>query len=211
MKTWVFDLDGTLVDSFGHYYLILEGLIKRSMSEDEKKSVVAQAPVDFLTQQFGLERLQELMAQVYSQGIKDTETIAAYPGAAEFLKSLKESNRDVAVFTNRDLESSSLILKHSGLSPMVDHLVSGTCVTAKKPSPEGLHLIHKKFAGNKEDYVMVGDHDCDMQAAQSFGAHGIRASWHNYWVDSVCDISHKQFFKFDEFTKWSRSHILSIS
>ena len=203
MKTWVFDLDGTLVDSFGHYYVILEGLVKRSMSIEEKKSVVAQAPVDFLRQKFGEERLQELLTQVFKQGTKDTESIQAYPGAFDLLKNLREKNRHVVVFTNRDLETSSLILKHSGLAPMVDHIVSGTCVSEKKPSPEGLHMIHKKFAGVPENYLMIGDHDCDMQAARSFGARGIRASWHNYWEDQVCELAHEQFHKFQDFSTWA--------
>lgn len=204
MKTWVFDLDGTLVDSFKHYYLILENLIQRPITEEEKKSVVAQAPVDFLTLHFGAHLVEELLKQVHQQGIKDTENIVAYPGAEHLLMALKESGRGVAVFTNRDLESSSLILKHSGLSKYVDQLVSGSCVTVKKPSPEGLHKLQKKFSGTPDSYVMVGDHDCDMQAAKSFGAIGVRASWHNYWMDSECSLSTKQFFKFEDFTHWAR-------
>ncbi len=204
MKTWVFDLDGTLVDSFRHYYELLEDLVRRPITDEEKKSVVAQAPLDFLSQNFGVDRVEELMRQVHHQGLKDAETIVAYPGAAELLTSLQESGRQVAIFTNRDRESATLILKHSGLSKLVNYVVTGSCVTVKKPSAEGLHQIQKKFLGTPDQFVMIGDHDCDMQAAKSFGAIGIRASWHKYWLDSECALAQKQFFEFEDFTSWAR-------
>lgn len=205
MKTWVFDLDGTLVDSFQYYYVILENLVKRPITIEEKKSVVAQAPHDFLRLHFGTELVEELMHQVHKQGLKDAVNIRAYPGADTLLKGLKESDRSVAIFTNRDKESCSEILKYSGLAPLVDHIVTGSCVSTKKPNPEGLHQLHKKFKGSPESFVMIGDHDCDMQAAKSFGAVGIRASWHNYWIDPSCGLAQQQFFKFEEFSHWARS------
>lgn len=203
MKTWVFDLDGTLVDSFQHYYSILEGLVKRPITTEEKKSVVAQAPHDFLRLHFGDHQVETILREVHAQGLKDAESIIAYPGAADLLKTLRKSGRTVAIFTNRDRESSDEILKHSGLGALVDHVVTGSCVSTKKPDPEGLHQLHKKIKGSPESFVMIGDHDCDMRAAKSFGAFGIRASWHNYWEDPACLMAQKQFFMFEEFARWA--------
>lgn len=204
MKTWVFDLDGTLVDSFQHYYWILESLTGRAMTEQEKKSVVAQAPHDFLKENFPLEQVPSLLKIVYERSLSDARNIQPFPEAFECLDEIRAKGHKTAIFTNRDLVTANEIVKHSGLSKFVDHVVSGTCVQEKKPSPEGLFLLQKHFDHPAKKFIMIGDHDVDIEAAKGSQALAVRASWHNYWTHEGCTKSDLQFYSFSEFNSWTR-------
>jgi phosphoglycolate phosphatase-like HAD superfamily hydrolase len=202
-KYWVFDLDGTLVYSFGHYFTILEELIGEKITAENKKIYIGMNPSQIFDEKLPPEKSKLAMSHLRSKGMNDALYITSYKAIHNAISALKQKGSQIAVWTNRDFNSAELILKSTNLSDCVSHLVSGECVTQKKPHPQGLQIISKHFNCEPQEMIMVGDHDHDMIAALEFGASGVRASWHNYWSDGVCSRAHRQFYKHEDFYNWA--------
>ncbi len=205
MKYWVFDLDGTLVDSFGHYFLILEDLLQKKLTREEKKKLIGQHPEEIFKENAPAHQVDLFLHELKQRGIKNALEIQAYSQIKTIFNFLSQNNCRIAVWTNRDYTTASHVLQRTQLQPHVEILVSADCVTKRKPHPEGLFKIQNFFACGAHEMVMVGDHDHDMEAGKIFGATTVRASWHEQWDDGLCSRAHQQFYCDRKFQQWVMS------
>lgn len=205
-KHWVFDLDGTLVDSFQPYFVSLDQIFRdqggRFEGDAMQKEALTIPLVDFFEKHLGGERVSEAHRRLRQMSNRDARGILAYSELVQSLDYLKAKGARIAVWTNRDLESAELIIEHSGLGRWVETCVSGTCVGRRKPDPEGLLRLIQEFGCEPSEVIMVGDHEHDVSAAKAVGARAVRASWHGYWEQESCTIADHQFFKAKDFENW---------
>ncbi len=213
MMYWVFDLDGTLVDSFGHYFKCLKTVFSE-FDKDFPESLHYPALTDLLTEflqtHLGKDSIAA-MERLRTQSDLDAVEIKPFPGVIPFLDHLRSQGMPMAIWTNRDFRSANLILEHSGLRGYFQEFVSGSCVKAKKPNPEGLLKILDSLGCEAHRVTMVGDHEHDVWGAKTLSARSVRASWHSYWEIEKCNAADHQFFTFDEFAKWVQSERLVSS
>ena len=153
---------------------------------------------DFFKHHLGSDAVEPAFTILQKESNEGALTIKPFTGLLPIIEGLRNQGSKIAVWTNRDLESAQLILTHSGLEKFIEICVSGTCVTERKPHPEGLLRIVNHFDCNPSDITMVGDHEHDVQAAKSVGSRAIRASWHSYWDVGKCHHSDFQFFSVNE-------------
>ena len=211
MKHWVFDLDGTLVDSFSFYFDILKTIFTETGIEfkDEHRRQSLLTPVPHFVAKFFEEiRVAEVISRINTQSNEDTKNIRPFDGVEKTLQHLASKNIPMAVWTSRDLNSASMILNHTGLKQYFEKVVSGTCVQKHKPNPEGLEQIIQVFGSKPSETVVVGDHEIDMLGTKSAGAVGVRASWHGYWDMEKCSHATHQFYTTDAFHKWVDESLL---
>ena len=206
-KYWIFDLDGTLVDSFGNYFTTVEKLMNKTLSTDERKVCVSLHPTDLFKMHLSSEKVTEALIELRRVGPADAANVAKFEAIDNLFQYLKANGCNISIFTSRDLMSAKITVEETGLSKYIDHLISGDCVAEKKPNPEGLHQLQKLYNCNYEDMVMIGDHDCDMQAGTSVGAYSVRASWHTHWDHENCELAHKQFHSDAQFLSWVKENI----
>lgn len=206
MKHWVFDLDGTLVDSFSHYFRSLDAVFREHGAQftPELRQMALTEPLDkFFIQHLGQESLLTAFERLQTLSNDDARHIRPFTGLEEVVQQLLVRGARVAVWTNRDLVSASLILKHSGLSRLTETCVSGTCVAQRKPHPEGLLRLIDRFGCDAKDVTMVGDHEHDVMGAKAVGARAVRASWHAYWQEEDCRAADAQFRRITDFGAWA--------
>lgn len=203
MKYWVFDLDGTLVDSFCPYFENLEELLGTKLSAPEKKEFIGLHPAQILIEKLGVDRAKIAIDVLAEKSKNDASRIPVFESVPALIQTLIENGKRLSVFTSRDLNSASLILQHLNLAQYFDHVISGDCVSDRKPAPEGLVKIQNLFNCQPHEMVMVGDHDHDMLAGRSAGVFTVRASWHRHWNDGLCPVSDEQFFCHKEFHDWA--------
>lgn len=204
-KHWVFDLDGTLVDSFSHYFNFLAEVFERhglAFKDELRLPAITHHLPTFFETHLGPQAVQAALDELQSRSNDDAQRISPFSGAKELVSKLREQGDRIAVWTNRDLTSATLILQSTGLDRYVELCVSGTCTAERKPHPEGLLKIMNTFGARPENVVMIGDHEYDVQAGRSAGVTAIRASWHSYWDVATCGVSHRQFYSFREFSEW---------
>lgn len=204
-KHWVFDLDGTLVDSFNPYFKILSRILADhgvSLEEAEKRRCIGLPAKDYLETKIPREHVKPALLRLSEQSNRDAADIRPFAGIEDVLHHLARSGRTISIWTSRDLVSTQLVLKHTGLEKIVSIVQSGTCVVQKKPQPEGIQRIAAHHAATPAQMVMIGDHDMDMRGGRGYGIHSVRASWHGVWADDKCALADRQFHDVADFKKW---------
>lgn len=166
MTVFIFDLDGTLVDSFqqitdaanatrsenGFAELDsktaheLIGLPAHRLFED----IQGQRDLDHLVSDFR-EKLKEM--------ILSGNTV--YSGVTDFLNSIIQSGHFTAVATSKPQHLAELVIQNSELHDKV-HFVQGTDSFSPKPDPTVINLVLNKF---NETGIMFGDRPEDIDAA----------------------------------------------
>jgi HAD superfamily hydrolase (TIGR01549 family) len=207
MKYWVFDLDGTLIDSFAAYFRILEELIGTKLTPQTKREYIGIHPTKILSSHLSETETAQALKVLQKRSEQDASSIVAFEAILPMLQLLKENECSMSVWTSRDLKSATAILNNLDLAKYFDYVISGECVLERKPHPEGLLRIQELYQCSAAKMVMVGDHVHDMEAAQTAKVLSVRASWHGQWDDGACSVSNKQFKCDRLFHDWIRSEV----
>ncbi|MEW6057046.1 MAG: HAD-IA family hydrolase, partial [Bdellovibrionota bacterium] len=193
--------------SFAHYFSTLRDLFRKrglQFTQELYYPALTQPLIEFFERHFGKDVVGEVLSELQMRSNEDALSVQPYREIFTTLQHLFENNKRVAVWTNRDLISAKLILNQTGLSRLIEHCISGTCLP-RKPNPEALRQIARRFGVETQALTMVGDHEHDVEAAKSVGAMAVRASWHSYWEIGKCQKADLQFYKASDFYSWVQS------
>ncbi len=208
MKNWVFDLDGTLVDSHKPYFYSLSEVLKSYgavLTKDDEQEVLrisAKERPTFFARKVGALKGPVASKQMEARMATDHLHTEVFSGVFELLNELKSKNTNIAVWTAREKSSAVQLLEHTGLDEYISLCVGSTCVEKCKPNPEGLLKVAKYFNCQPIDMHMVGDHDNDMLAARTAGAKGLRCYWHDNSVAVNCMIADQRFNRVCDMISW---------
>jgi pyrophosphatase PpaX len=201
---WIFDLDGTLVDSVESYFDTLRhifGLYKIPHTDADIERGLTMHSSLFLPQYFNEAQCMEASRAIQARSEEGSTKIHAYPGIENVLKHLKNRGARLAVWTGRDSKSAKMILKNTQLTDYFDLCIGGSDVTEHKPHPQGIFKIMEHWKRENEPVVMVGDHEVDMRGALDSGIFGVRVTW-SAQNHKPCDLSHKEFPSVSGFHSW---------
>jgi HAD superfamily hydrolase (TIGR01662 family) len=172
-KTFLFDLDGTLIDSPP---IILETFQEiflkhfKDISLDHKTLTTFLGKTLFKTFKEYTEDdkfVDQLVIEyrnLSEQKVK--EKLSSYPTAIETLKTLKSFGHNIGIVTSKMNYVAKKHLEITGLLSYVDLIIGYEDVKEHKPNPEGLLIAMKHFNANKNDTIYVGDHENDILAAK---------------------------------------------
>lgn len=178
LRAFVFDLDGTLVDSRPAIEKAAQRAIERVAPAYSGRQVTA-AIGPPIRQMFStvlqttdtnlLDALVGVFRQVYDTDVC-RETLA-YPGVPELLARIAASGARLFILTNKPLAPTRLILSSLGLAPLLREIV--TPDSAPQPfisKGRALSALLERHGLLPAQTVMVGDSPDDAEAAQSCGA-----------------------------------------
>ena len=215
MKNWVFDLDGTLVDTLDQY----SEKLKRVFAYFEipvTDEVLARARNAFDARKFfsyyldaaDIDRAYQLL-QKFSLELAPKAKL--FEGVWDLLNFLQSQNVQLSLWTGRDETSTRRILQNCGLDPFFNTCVTGTCVDKKKPDPEGLQKVLELTHAHHADTIMVGDHLFDIQGAKALGIKALSVSWREeLTADSnhpLVGLSDGHFYNTSELITWARTKL----
>lgn len=129
-----------------------------------------------------------------------------FEGIDDLLASLQAKDLHLSLWTGRDLASTSVILKQTGLERFFPTLVSGCCVQRKKPDPEGIHQVLAKAGFESNSSVMVGDHPYDIEAANAAGVKTISVDWTESAHHSFASLSQFHFSRVADLKQWAKTN-----
>jgi phosphoglycolate phosphatase len=207
MQAFLFDLDGTLIDS----KLDLVNSVNFMLREMEREvlplttvaSYIGHGAPRLVADALGpnaaeadRKRGLEIFLAHYSEHSLDATR--AYPGVLESLEALQD--RPMAVLTNKPLKMGVDILDALGLRKYFRAVYGGDSFEKKKPDPAGALTILKNLGTQPHEAAMVGDSGVDIQTARNagmfaiavnygFGQHDRQAQPADLYIDSLEEIA----------------------
>ena len=184
-KLYIFDLDGTLLDSDPMLIETFHYLYKKYKPADyvidDKKIITFSGPQirDTLRQEFP-ELDQDMMLKVWrEESVKNYPIYTKlFPGAYEILYELTKKNVAVAVYTNKHRFATDEAFKIFGIDKLNIFSIAGDEVAHLKPQPDGIFDCMKHFGIlNKKDVIYIGDTIYDFSTAKNAGVDFGLVSW----------------------------------
>jgi phosphoglycolate phosphatase len=186
VRAFVFDLDGTLIDS----KMDLVNSVNAMLRETGR----AQLPADLIASHVGhgapqlmastlgptsteSERKEGLAIFLKHYNQQKLEETRPYPGVVQGLRVLADVQVPMAVLTNKPKQLSVEILEGLQLAAFFKFIYGGDSFKAKKPDPAGVLKILFDLGVRPEDSAMVGDSDVDMQTARNAGMLGVYVNY----------------------------------
>ena len=183
IKTIIFDLDGTLLNTLGD----LNNALNYTLSYFSLPNVTITQTKNFIGN--GVRKLieraingaiidndlaYEVFKNYYRSHIKDCTV--TYDGILDLLKKLKENNINIAIASNKYQEGVSLLTDHL-LMPYVDKCVGSSDTVKVKPSKDMVNIILNYFKENSENCLFVGDSDVDIITGKTNNIKTVGVSW----------------------------------
>ncbi|MDG2307301.1 MAG: phosphoglycolate phosphatase [Candidatus Binatia bacterium] len=185
----VFDLDGTLVDSFGDLAAAVNAALGHNglgelptetivgFSGNGARLLVARS-VEVLAPESPAERIDDVLASFQSYYRNHClDRTRFYPGVEAAIRELTARGAQMAVLTNKPRGFSDDILAGLGVADSFSAVIGGDDLATRKPDPEGLLQLVAHAACAPSDVVLVGDSIVDIATALSADVDSCGVGW----------------------------------
>jgi phosphoglycolate phosphatase len=201
---WLFDLDGTLVDSATQIGVSINYARREFGFHDLSPSAIEELvglPITYFLRDIELSKTEEQELILRFREVLEVEILLknqVFPGVKEFLIKLRNREYRLGIATSKPTYLAEMVIKNSSLNNLFN-VIQGTENFPPKPDPT---CIQKAMEILKtKDAIMVGDRTEDIQAANAAGISsiGIAHSFHNKQALEEAGAMHA-FDSFLEFT-----------
>lgn len=178
LRTILFDLDGTLVDTAPDLGAALNemrarrdlapldyALIRPQASHGSQGLLRIGFGVGAEHPDFAALRLEFL--DIYADCLIDSSPL--FPGVAEMLDGLEQRGLSWGIVTNKPARYTDPLVAHLGLDRRAACIVSGDTCARPKPHPEPMQHACRVVGSAPEQCLYVGDAERDIQAARAVG------------------------------------------
>ena len=183
IRTVLFDLDGTLIDSVRlildsyHHTLASHGLPPRSDAE-WLQGVGTPLTVQLAEWQDDPDRLAALIATYREYNLRHHDRmVTVYPGVVEAVAALRSSGVATGLVTSKNRQGALRGLTLVRLEAMMDVLVCADDVTNPKPHPEPVEKAVALLGADPVTTLYVGDSVHDMHAGRAAGVRTGAVLW----------------------------------
>lgn len=180
---FLFDLDGTLVDSVynhvraWHLALAEEGIAlsvwrihRRIGMSGGLFTAQLQREIGRAIDEATTKRLRDRHAELFREMSRDVPPL---PGAVELLGELTRLELPWAIATSGRMRTAQVNLKSLGVDPDIDTIVTRDMVRYAKPDPDLFVEAARRLGTTTQGSYVIGDSIWDMIAAARCGALGI--------------------------------------
>lgn len=182
--TFIFDLDGTLLDTLPDLVLLANRILRDvgypERSESEILSFVGNGVRRLMYQALpegAPEDVTDRAMQIWNDHFQEYyEHTFPYPGVMETLHELRLRGVRIGVVSNK-LQAGVDQIVSVRLSGMVDDMLGESPAVPRKPDPTGINMMIRALGSVPEKTVYVGDSAGDMRAAHNAGLFAIAVRW----------------------------------
>lgn len=184
-KTYIFDLDGTLLNTLGdlaastNYALRQYGMpehtiddVRRFVGNGVGKLIERAIPEGLANPQY--EDVLATFRKHYM--LHSLDTTAPYPGIESLLHSLRSHGCNVAVVSNKFYNATVELCRHF-FADTVEVAIGEREGIRRKPAPDTVFEAMRQLGVSGEDTVYVGDSDVDIATARNSGIPCISVLW----------------------------------
>ena len=183
VKSVIFDLDGTLIDSIDIYFTIVENALEKlglpvvsrdkilAAAESENFKWELVLPQEVLKQKENIiaeawAAINEIAPPMFEKNLKLIQ------GADSILQNLATQGLKLGLVTstqNRYLQTKMQPLKDAGVEDVFAVIITSDDVEKRKPDPEPLIACVRRLDMDADNCVYVGDTATDMKAGKAAG------------------------------------------
>ena len=177
---WLFDLDGTLIDSVPDLTLAVNAALQEhdlSLVDDDQvrhwvgngSAKLIERALQFLNVWSEDNQSQFHHAFLDAYGKVLNAKSALYPDVMALISLLKRENKKLALITNKPQQFLPELLARFHLDDVFECVIGGDTLPAKKPDPLPVNHCLTKLAVTQGRALMVGDSRSDALSAQAAG------------------------------------------
>ena len=205
LQTFLFDLDGTLIDSVRlildsyHHTLATHGIPPRS---DEEWLRGVGTPLSAQFAEWKDQGVLEALVATYREYnlAHHDRMVTVYPGVAAAIAAVRRAGRATGLVTSKNRSGAVRGLAVARLEPLMDVLVCADEVTNPKPHPEPVEKALSLLGATASTTVYVGDSIHDMVSGRAAGVRTAAALWGpfgrehlegaapDYWLESPAEL-----------------------
>lgn len=184
-QTYIFDLDGTLLDSLTdlelscNYALRVNGMPERTLEEVRmfvgngvKKLMERAIPHGLQNSLF--DKTYEDFRQHYL--VHNLDHTHPYAGIEEMLLHLIDANKHIAVVSNKFYAATQDLVRHF-FGEKIQVAIGERVNIRKKPAPDTVNEALRLLGVSRENAVYIGDSDVDIMTAKNSGMPCISVLW----------------------------------
>ncbi len=183
IRTVLFDLDGTLIDSVRlildsyHHTLEAHGFPPRT-DEEWLEGVGTPLAAQFAAWQDDPGTLEALIATYREYNLKHHDRmVTVYPGVVEVVRALKEDGVATGLVTSKNRSGALRGLTLARLEELMDVLVCADEVDNPKPHPEPVEKAVRLLGADTRATIYVGDSIHDMRSGRAAGVRTAAVLW----------------------------------
>ncbi len=180
-KTYIFDLDGTLVDSMPFWSQKMIGILETEKVDYPKDIIKIITPLGdlgtakYLREELGINKSDEELIEMMNATALPyyRDVIIAKPGVVEYLKFLKDNNCSLNVLTASPHLMLAPCLKRNGIYDIFDNVWSCEDFGTTKSDPNIYKMAVEAIGSAIEDTVFLDDNIGAVTTAKSAGLYTV--------------------------------------
>ncbi len=182
MKSIIFDMDGTLINSgniiantINHVRIHsgLEAMDKIYLLQNINNPHINSAEFFYGTEQF-TDKHTKLFEDYYEEHC--VSDIILYDGIIKLLENLK-GKFDLTIATNASTIFAIQMTKHLNIKHYFKDIIGADKVKNAKPHPDMINILIKKHNFNRNNTILVGDSHKDVMSANSANIDSLLVNW----------------------------------
>lgn len=180
LKTALFDLDGTLIDSIPLIRLSFEYTFDKLGIPWGKGEVLKTIglPLRDVAAYYAGERAEDFLdIYVKFQQENQEKLLKAYPKAQDTLIYLQNKGYHTGVFTSKRRKATKVSLSLTGLDSYLDTVITVEDIKRPKPDPDGINMALEILKTSPTKAVYIGDSIYDIQTGKNAGVATIAVTW----------------------------------
>ena len=178
LKNYIWDLDGTLIDSYDCIVSSLVSVAESAGADDSYEDIMkavkrgsVSAYLRGLADRYGIE-YEETYRSYRNLSHEQMTRITLIPGAEETLRGLRDAGAEHFVYTHRG-QSTGALLERLNLADYFTEVVTFERGFRPKPSGEGVAYLVEKYGLDRDRTVYVGDRALDVLCGKDAGVKAV--------------------------------------
>ena len=190
VKAIIFDLDGTLADTFPLIVSAWNAAITphtgKTYSDEEVISRFGIPDPQMIRRELA-GAAGDQAVEVYHAHYQERhgEVVKPFEGVTEMLEELRRRRVPLGLMTGKGQRSAKITLESLGWSELFAAVVTGEDVERQKPDPDGPLAAAQMLKVEPASCAFVGDSPADIGAGKAAGMVAVAAGWHPVYLDEI--------------------------